>query len=177
MIEKLPALLFCVLLLLVATLAWIWMIPGDGDADTRVHPEFATMQQGGDGEARFAEQHLPVLAWGALSIVLFVGLLLLGAGHHAKAALPLVSVGAVIYLAVFFVLVASYRKYAAAPLEAPIVLGFPTATSWMMYGIWGVPFFFVFLYLRYFDRWVYSADDERKFEELIAKKNASKGAR
>lgn len=45
----------------------------------------------------------------------------------------------------------------------------------MMYGIWWVPICFILLYLFAFDRYVFSDEDLRKFNEILDRRDRREG--
>ena len=42
-------------------------------------------------------------------------------------------------------------------------------------GVWQFPIFFIVLYYRLFDRWFFTEDDERRFEEIVATERRRSG--
>lgn len=48
------------------------------------------------------------------------------------------------------------------------VLGFPVATSWMIYGVWGSGALLSVLYVVGFKRFIYTDADRQAFEQLVA---------
>ena len=133
------------------------------------NPDFGTMLSGGDGEARYESTWRMGLAFGLLQVVFFVGALAFGATKRAGLGplkLPFI-VGGVAYAGVFVAMVVSHRAYAASDSH-PLVLGFPIPTAWMMYGVWLVPLVFMFAYLFLFDSWIYTEEDRKRFERLLA---------
>lgn len=132
------------------------------------HPEFSTMQVGGDGEARLG----PILwvGWffGISQIAMFVAMLALG--MRKKTGLGptkvLLLLGLVIFAGIFTLLVLSYRSFMLGD-NTDIVLGFPIPTAWMIYGIWLFPIFFVILYVLKFNTWYLTDADLKRFQGLL----------
>lgn len=164
-----PLLILVILLALLAIVGSLWTVPRPENANGVAHDEFSSMRSGGEGLSRLE----PVLGrgWlvGALEISLFVALMALGLRRGRglpKGAWQLL-VGLALCVVVFSLVVRTYLSYAESPLEGPLVLGFPVPTTWMLYGLWTVPAVFLLLYIARFDRWIFSAEDEREFKKLV----------
>ena len=129
----------------------------------------ATMLSGGDGAARYENIWWVGLAFGLFQIVFFLVSLAVGGekrGDYGPLKLPLI-VGGIAYAVVFIALVLSHRAY-VNDADPGLFLGFPIPTAWMMYGVWLVPLVFMLLFLFKFDSWIYTEDDRKRFEELLA---------
>ncbi len=134
------------------------------------HPDYPGMRLGGEGEARFETIAAPAFAYGVLTIVFFVSLLGLALRpNRRRAAFPWLAGGGALCVAVFIALMTSYRNFAADRGMGDFVLGFPQPSAIMLYLLWPVPLVFMALYLYYFDRWIWSAEDEEKFAELAVR--------
>ncbi|NKB89664.1 MAG: hypothetical protein GKS06_15715 [Acidobacteria bacterium] len=124
------------------------------------------MLVGGDGSSHRAVLALG-WAFGALQIALFAALILFGAGARGRERgllRPLVG-GSVVYLFVWTLVVAAYQGWLAGA-SGPSVLGFPLPTVLLIFAMWPLPVFYVYLYVRHFDRWVFNADDEARLRDL-----------
>ena len=171
---RLPVWLFLILLALCAVYGSFWFLEAPPNASGINHPTFDTMLQGGDGAAR----HRPMLwlGWlaGVLQILFFVGLVLLGLrrGDRVTAGRGAVIGAAVAFLAVFTLLVRSYRGFMlqGAGAESQLFLGFPAPTAWMLFGLWTVPGVFLILYVLRFDSWILDAEALARFERLLAQR-------
>jgi uncharacterized membrane protein len=53
-------------------------------------------------------------------------------------------------------------------------LGFPEATAWQTYGTWLSAIPLVLIYSFGFSQFIYSKEDEEKFNALVAVKSAKK---
>lgn len=136
------------------------------------HPRHPTMLVGGDGAAR--QSNIIWLGWafGALQIIFFVVCLAMGASRMGKPGpytVPL-TIGCVLFVAVFTALVLSHREYASQTTHV-LVLNQPAPTAWMVYGLWGFPLFFLFLFTLTFDKWFVTAEDLERFDEIMAEKH------
>lgn len=135
------------------------------------HPRYPTMQVGGDGATRQSKIIWFGWAFGALQIIFFVVCLAMGASRKGKLGpytLPLAA-GCVIFLLVFTALVFSHREYASQATHS-LVLNQAAPTAWMVYGLWGFPLYFLFLYILTFDKWFVTDDDLERFGEIMAEK-------
>lgn len=171
-------LLFVLLLLLCAVVAYAATLEEVPSQRGMTHPDFATMQLGGDSEARHGEILWLGYSFGALVIAFFVGLIDValargGKSGPASARRTVWLVGAGLEV-VFLLLVLSYRAFMSDP--SGDVWGFPRPTAWMMYGIWGFPMLFVVLYIFRFEQWILSPEDEAEFALLEKERDAQRVA-
>ena len=126
------------------------------------------MQAGGSGELRHG--HLLLVGWlfGLLEVAIFVTLLALGLRRRKDSGGQgwLLFFGGVVLAGVMTALFLGYRQYMTA--SEPSFLGpFPTPTAIMIFGIWLAPVIFVVLYVVYFDRWIVSEDDLKRYEHIL----------
>lgn len=126
------------------------------------HSEWKTMLAGGvrqDGGA------VVLLGWlfGVLLLIFKVGLLWFGMRARWSQAGRWISLGGAMYVLLWSFLVLSY---AAFP-DGLFFWGFPVSTSLMILGMWPFPMVFMALYYFGFDRWVYTKEDQLKFENLL----------
>jgi hypothetical protein len=159
--------LICVAAVLVAAASTAPHPAATGTA----HPTFTSMLHGGPGQARVAGLFWLGWAFGALQLLFFVLCFALGmrrASGLGRLRVPLV-VGAVLHQLCWLWLLQSYASYSADPSPHTTVLGFPPPTAIMLYVLWPFPAFFVALYVLSFDRFVFTADDQRRFDELVAR--------
>ena len=171
-----PLVLLIVLWAVVLTLFLTPEVEGGHGAD---HAKFAAMKQGGSGLAR--HQSVLVAGWlfGALQVLLFVGLLAWSAALPARNASPsgvarpgfrwaAFALGGLFYEGLLVRLFVDYRNSLEHPAAAEFLGSFPAATAWLVFGIWLAPVFFVALYVAFFDHWIFSPGQLRKFEALVA---------
>lgn len=111
------------------------------------------MEIGGTLALEDAEQWGLGLAFGIVTIFALVGSLMFAA-QHAKYALQVtlaVLCGGILYVAMFVVMMLSFRDYVR---EGPSLLGpFAAPTTWMVFGLWAVPMIFVVMYCVKFNTW------------------------
>lgn len=138
------------------------------------HPTYETMLVGGEGAARHGVILWMGLAFGLLQVTFFIALLAFGARKHGSAGpfkAPLI-VGFVLFALIFVAMFSAYRGYMQSD-DPDQLFAFPYPTAWMIYGIWGFPLFFMFLYMIFFDRWTFTEEDAARFRELVAQKLAA----
>lgn len=127
-----------------------------------------------DGAARVAPVFRLGAAFGALQIAFFGACFALGLrrdGGLGPLARP-VCVGLLLYAGVYALLLASYRSFLAD--ETPgLVLSFPLPTAVMLYGLWPVPLWFLWIYLRHFDDWVLRAEDLERVRRIARETGAA----
>jgi hypothetical protein len=149
------------------------------------HATIHTMDQGGDGSQR--HKSLIVTGWllGSAMIFLFTGLLAWGSVCQAggmPAANPVQSspffgrlmwfvAGGVLFEVVFGMLCYSYWTSLSAP-RGDFSGPFPVAVSWMLFGVWLFPAFFIVLYVVNFHRWVLPPENAGRFANLVAECSA-----
>ena len=133
------------------------------------HPEFKGMQAGGDGAARL--EHIGDLAFTfqCLLLLLIVCLATLGVAEQRRSAELWAYMGGTLLFSLFV----WYQMYSGhqAFLETGITnyfMGFPVATAWQVYGTWlgGIPL--IILYTVGFRKFIFTKEDERKYEQLLA---------
>ena len=137
------------------------------------HDRFATMRQGGPGAERHATTLWIGWAFVLFQVLFFGGCLAMGMQRRkdggaslGPAKQPLVF-GTLVLAAIFTALVFSYQRYATEETHS-LFLGFPRPTAWVFYAVWPFPVFFMVVYMRIFDRWFFTEEDEKKVAELAA---------
>ena len=187
---KLPYLLFALLLGMCGVIVAAFMIdevpyteavPEAGGESVKTylghgftHPEFETMQVGGDG----AERHAKVLwlgwGFGMLQIAFFLTCLAFGSRKHGRVGpfLKPIAIAGVIYAAIFTMMFVAYRGYANEDSHA-LFLALPIPTAWMIYGVWIFPLFYMLLYMYHFDSWTFTEEDQAEFDRLVAARRAT----
>ena len=132
------------------------------------HAGHTEMKAGGSGELRHGDILLVGWLFGVLEVAIFVTLLSLGLRRRKDSGGQggLLFFGGVVFAGVMTALFLSYRQYMTA--SEPSFLGpFPTPTAIMIFGIWLAPLIFVALYMVFFDRWIVSEDDLKRFKHIL----------
>jgi len=131
------------------------------------------MNRGGDGLARHGQ--LLVTGWwlGSMLIAVFVGVLAFGARRSGKGnrfdptRWATFLVGGLLFEATFSMMCLAYQKSLYEP-DVRFLGPFPTGLSWLLFGIWLVPGFFVVTYVVVFHRWIFPPSSAEEFGKLAA---------
>jgi hypothetical protein len=168
------------LLTLWGVVAIILLTPESPNGHGVAHSTYAEMDQGGDG----ADRHKAVLVsgwiFGSLLIVLFVGLLAWGmAGQPCRTETSGTSraeksasqrwiflIGGLLFEGVFAAMCLAYRNSLTGS-EVAFLGPFPAALSWMLFGIWVFPTYFIVHYVVFFDRYIMPPQSVQRFETLL----------
>ena len=161
-----------VLLLMWCAVVAVFSVPEKGDVGGRTHVRIKTMDQGGDGKTR--HEGLIVSGWGlgAATIAIFVGSLIFGCRRTSiytqtgTATYLTLLVGGFLLEATFAMMCIAYWK--SFTTAEPVFIGpFPAGLSWMLFGIWTVPAYFIVCYVVFFRQWIYPPAAEARFQELL----------
>lgn len=165
--------------LMILIIIWvisIWLIPGVNEASGIVHPDFPTMQHSGDSLAMSSIHFTMAALFGISTMGVFGLCLLIGVFRRdwfvriqiGKA----ISWGTFVYIALFCIVLISYELYTHSG-STDYVLGFPRATSWMLFGFGFAPLSFTLFYIFRFEKWVFDKSDKEKFEEILSRRQKS----
>ncbi|MCA9134745.1 MAG: hypothetical protein KDA45_16370 [Planctomycetales bacterium] len=158
------------LVLLWVAVATVLLTPGSANGHGFEHPKIPTMDQGGDGALRHGPLLLGGWVLGSVMIATFVSLLACGTVHRRsqnKGLMAAFLVGGLLYESIFGMLCYSYQASLSEPQAAFVGL-FPAPLSWLLFGVWTAPGFFIVLYVVFFYRWIWPPDHAKRFAELIA---------
>ncbi len=172
---KISLTLFGLLVGMCLVLGYVLMTEEPPGAAGIPHPEYSSMQRGGDGVARHAPIFVAGWILGLLQIFFLVGLLAFGAAKSKRFPFEerFLLGGAVVYAAFFTWMVTSYSSFAASPSER-LVLSFPPPTALMLYGVGFVPLVFVALYVIRFEPWIIDDDELETFLEGVRRAKQAK---
>jgi len=146
------------------------------NASGEPHHQFQTMRQGGDGLARSEPLLGRIWLLGVLQVAMYASFMTLAVNrrHRDRRFALCLAGGCVAMVGVWSVLLLAYQ--ASWSQSVPnLVFGFPTASAWMLYGVWTVPVVFVAMYRFGFRRWIYTPEDQRRFEALLIDHGATDG--
>ncbi|MCP4781962.1 MAG: hypothetical protein GY903_06975 [Fuerstiella sp.] len=145
------------------------------------HATIQAMDQGGDGNER--HERVFVTGWmlGSVMIFLFTGMLAWGTVRQpfhvlgseqcqtsgSVGRLRWFLIGGLLFEAVFGMLCYSYWNSLADP-RGDFSGPFPPGVSWMLFGVWLFPAFFIVLYVACFHSWILPPENARRFAELVA---------
>jgi len=168
---KTPLILLCLLVAMCGVVVASFVTEEAPTGRGVTHSTFETMDEGGPA-SRHTHSVL-TLGWifGMLQVALFVGFLTLAARRDARGLIRALILSGVAYAEVFTITVFVYQQNVATA-EAEFIGSFPAATTWMLFGLWPVPFLFVVVYVVGFRRWVWSPDDRERFEQILAARKA-----
>ena len=125
------------------------------------HLHFDGMKVGGNGIERI--QHIGMYAYWLQNTVLVLALLLISLGikecnRTRSYWLFLILIG-ICMIGVWHEIYFEYQNFLATD-ETEYFFGFPTATAWMIYGIWGSAALLTLLYVIGFRKFIYTLEDE-----------------
>ncbi len=160
--------IFTVCALMGLALLAIAMVEPVANAGGVPHPEFPGMVIGGDGAARLEDIGLLAFLFHSLLLLLVVLLCTLGISEDRRSP-KLMTIMAVCYA---FMMLVCWQMFSEHQTflesgETGYFLGFPTATAWQMYGTWLCAMPLILLYTLGFREYIFSAEDEAKFQQLI----------
>ena len=168
-----------VLLALWTAVLVVLLTPEVPDGHGFAHDRFQAVDQGGSGQERHENVLLAGWFLGAIVIALFVCLLAWAAQTpRDDSGLDRLRtwaflLGGFLFEGVFTLMCLAYHKSLAHPADPAFLGPFPAGTSWMMFGIWLVPGFFIVLYVVFFNRWILPPDRLQRFEQRIRKTSES----
>ncbi len=159
----------------------IFFTPPAENSTGFTHPTHAgegekpAMSQGGDGQAR--HEKLLISGWVLAAVILAMLVSMLafatqstGVSGGKTAAF---AVGGLLVQAAMLMLFLTYRDSLGADKVA-FIGSVPASTWWLLFGVYGVPYYFVVLYVCSFNRWIMTPESMQKFEALVAKYQPTK---
>ena len=169
--DKTVKLFFGFLLLfgLLITALWISDVPENatGLTDTT----FTTLNRSGNTVASD-----PIVKWlsylfGIGIIGIFGFMVFIGGRKKEKAVRKkiyrVLAIGITAFLFVYTMMLQSWWHYVATNIM-DYFLGLPKPTAWMLFGMMLTPTIITFFYTTKFEEWIYTAEDEAKFSEIMA---------
>lgn len=151
--------------IVVAITLWIPETPA---SKAFAHPDYATMQRGGDGVKRHGRILWLGWAFGVLQFCFFAGLIALSVNKQRRIkifAKPILT-GLFLNILVFCLMMFAYWNYARQG-TGPFFGSFPLPTALMLYGVWPIQLIFVVIYVWYFNRAIFTEDDLEKFQAIV----------
>ncbi len=168
MSTKLAWLVFGMLLVLCAIIIVLFCIGEVPGLLSTEHPDHASMQQGRDGIETQSHIKWLGLAFGILQLCFatcLIGLCLNKQGRLKIFKTPLV-ICMLLCIAAFVSMMAAYIGYARQG-SGPLFGSFPLPTALMLYALWPMPVFFTIVYVMYYDKAIFTAEDDEKFQALV----------
>jgi len=168
--DKIVKLLFGFLLLFGLLIIALWTSEVPENATGLADTTFTTLNRSGDTAVSN-----PTVKWLAylfgVGIISIFGFLLFIGGRKKEAAIRkklyrVLAIGIAAMLFVFTMLVRSWWEYVATN-NMDYFMGLPQPTAWMLFGIMLTPFFIAYCYTTKFEAWIYTAEDEKRFAEIM----------
>ena len=169
------------LIALWTTLLIVLFTPEVPDGHGRPHPRIQQVNQGGVDTGRHDQVLITGWSFGALLIAVFVSLIAwpvyLGTAASKQTQKTQATgskrwwiaylIGLVLYEIVFAAVCLGYHASLADPHNPDFIGPFPAGTAWMLFGLWPLPTFFIVLYVIYFDRWIFTSNDQEQLAKLV----------
>jgi hypothetical protein len=158
------------LLIIAACLVLIVVGPEPAGTTGSVHALFPAMRVGGDGASRYLPIGMLTLILQSAAIVLFGVLLYLGVNerHRSRLCRAWIVAGSVASMLIWWAILASYTEFLETG-TTEMFLGFPVATAFTVFGLWLSGFVLVLGYVFGFRSFIFTSDDEARYDELIEK--------
>lgn len=139
------------------------------------HPDFQGMVIGGDGEMRLLHIGTFAFLFQSLLLLLIVCLCCLGV-NQLKRSRSFYGYMAASYTMAMFIWWQMYSGHQAflSSGEIDYFMGFPVPTAWQMYGTWLSAIPLILLYSLGFRKYIYSAEDEKAFQAILAEHKSAK---
>jgi len=165
--------LFGFLLLFGLLIIALWLSDVPENATGLTDTTFTTLNKSGATVATNPSVKWLSYLFGVGIISIFGFMLFIG-GRKKEATIRkklyrVLAIGITAMLFVYTMLVLSWWDYAATN-NMDYFMGLPQPTAWMLFGIMLTPFFIALCYTTKFEAWIYTAEDEAKFAEIMAKR-------
>lgn len=131
----------------------------------KTHPDFASMNQGGDVSRHEGKL---ILGWlfGSSQFVLYT--LWLSTAVKGNKGSRLLNIVGLLTIAIYTLVLLSYRH---ALFGDAIIAGFPVVSTLAFYGVWLATGGFLVLYLVHYPNWIYGPKEAAQFEALLQAKS------
>ena len=173
MFQRPAELLFVITCLMILVVIGIILTPQVENSQGFYHPDFAedTLLQAPVGKVRHQKSIWLASAFGVLTVLALAACLQMGLNDEAKKTTKAIYSFSFAYSILMVVLVFIYWR--TADQEATYILGFPISSMFMLYPFGLFPLVFVFLYSTMFGRWIFTAESEKRFQQLLAARKES----
>lgn len=168
--------IFGVLIIMAITLV-VAMMGGSPDMVAGgPHPVYKGMSIGGEGGARLDGLWIEGLILYFATFLMAPMFMAFGIAEHNRNKKFWTYMGSVTALNIVFafLLIYFYVDFLNTG-ETFMLLGFPAPTAMMLFGCWGTATLYTVIYIVGFDSFIFTPEDEKKFEELIAAKESNGG--
>ena len=173
MLHKTIAWIFCCSVLMSLLLIAILLAETVPDTANIPHPEHPGMQIGGDGALRLQNIAVYGYLFQALFYFLVVSLCVLGIPQRHRDAkfYFYMSLSLLAMWLVWWRMSVEHQSFLETG-ETGYFMGFPYATAWLVYGHWLSALPLILVYTFGFRRYVYTAQDEARFNRLLQETRA-----
>lgn len=155
------------LIVVAVGVVWLFVTPEPDGLTGMAHPEFLGMRVGGDADpVTLLPAHF--IQIGTLCAMSFLMFMALPEARRSGAAVLLFVVAALLSILVW-VSITVFHDLSEDARQPLYLLGFPLASSIAVYGVWLIGLLFSGFYVFGFNRWVFSDQDQMKFDALVAK--------
>lgn len=174
--SKLIYVIFAVAALMAAILLAICLAETVPEAGGAAHPEIPGLQIGGDGAARLQYIGPLAFAFQCLLLIQIALLSLLGVAERYRTHELLAYMGGSLAITLFIAwkMFSGHLEFLDTGVSG-YFMGFPTATAWQTYGTWLGAIPLILIYCIGFNKFIYTKEDEEKFNALLAEKSANAG--
>tara|TARA_B100001564_G_C20253754_1_gene496126 strand:+ start:52 stop:582 length:531 start_codon:yes stop_codon:yes gene_type:complete len=164
--------IFLTAIIMAVVLVAICLAETVPDAGGKPHPDYSGLQIGGDGAARLEHIGLLSFSFQCLLLIQIILLSTLGVPERYRTTELLSYMGGslVLMLLVAWKMFFGHQAFLATQ-ETDYFFGFPDATAWQTYGTWLSAIPLVLIYSLGFNKFIFSLEDEKKFNALLAEKN------
>ena len=166
--SKLIVVIFATTVMMAGLLMAIVLADSVPNGAGLAHPEFNGMQAGGDGGARLKHIGSLAFAFQSLLLVLIVCLAALGVSEQRRSTELWAYLGGTLLFSLFvwYQMYSSHQEFLATG-TTDYFMGFPVATAWQVYGTWLGAIPLIILYTLGFRKFIFTEEDERKYEQLL----------
>ena len=163
--------IFAILISLCCVMSVMMFLDPGENGHGVVHPQYSSMQIGGDTDRHNGS--ILSLGWlfGILQILFFVSLLTFGI-HRDRLRPAGFILGGLSFLLVFTMIIITYQL-SLGNASPQITGGLPLPSALMVYGLGGTPLIFSVLYIMKFDTWILTPEDLEQFQSILDRKKTT----
>jgi hypothetical protein len=156
----------CVILILIA------LVPSVGVVAGGAHSMYTSMSAGGDGAARINSIATLAFIFQVVVLAQFACFVALGVAEHRRNLNFYLLMSGCYLLAVFvwWKIFSAHQQFLTTG-ETGYFLGFPTATAWVVYGVYLAGVSFIAVYVFGFKKFIWSEQDQAAFQRLLDEHN------
>lgn len=161
--------IFGILVIMAITIV-VAMVGGEPEmVNGGPHPDYNGMSVGGDSAARLNGLWIEGLVLYFATFIMAPMFMAFGVAEHNRNRKFWTYMGAVtaINLMFAFLLIFFYVDFLNTG-ETFMLLGFPGPTAMMLFGCWGTATLYTVIYIVGFESFIFTKEDEAKFEALLA---------